>query len=176
MVMRPDVLASAIDKVLEDEEARSQPLIYLSPRGKRLDQQGVHGLVDAGGATLICGRFEGVDERVLEARNVVEVSLGDFVLSGGEPAALTLMDAVVRLLPGVVGDAATLTSESFESGLLEYPQYTRPQEWEGRKVPDILLSGHHGEIEGWRRKQAEDITRARRPDLWARFVAGSDED
>ena len=176
MVMRPDVLASAIDQVLADEAAQAQPLIYLSPRGRTLDQAMAHELANAGGATLICGRFEGVDERVLEARNVVEVSIGDFVLSGGEPAALTLMDAVIRLLPGVVGDEAVLLSESFESGLLEYPHYTRPQEWEGRKVPEVLLSGHHGEIEGWRRKKAEDITRARRPDLWARYVAGSNED
>lgn len=174
MVMRPDVLASAIDAV-HIGDAEKQPLIYLSPRGEVLNQALVHELKDAGGATLLCGRFEGVDERVLEARNVREVSIGDYVLSGGEPAALVLMDAIIRLLPGVIGDAATLESESFESGLLEYPQYTRPQEWEGRMVPDVLLSGHHGEIDGWRRRQAEDITRARRPDLWKRYNA-QDED
>jgi tRNA (guanine37-N1)-methyltransferase len=174
MVMRPDVLASAIDAV-HIGDAEKQPLIYLSPRGEVLNQALVHELKDAGGATLLCGRFEGVDERVLEARNVREVSIGVYVLSGGEPAALVLMDAIIRLLPGVIGDAATLESESFESGLLEYPQYTRPQEWEGRMVPDVLLSGHHGEIDGWRRRQAEDITRARRPDLWKRYNA-QDED
>ena len=174
MVMRPDVLASAIDAV-HIGDAEKQPLIYLSPRGEVLNQALVHELKDAGGATLLCGRFEGVDERVLEARNVREVSIGDYVLSGGEPAVLVLMDAIIRLLPGVIGDAATLESESFESGLLEYPQYTRPQEWEGRMVPDVLLSGHHGEIDGWRRRQAEDITRARRPDLWKRYNA-QDED
>lgn len=176
MVMRPDVLADAIDAVHQGDPAQSQPLIYLSPRGERLNQQMAHELRAAGGATLICGRFEGVDERVLQARHVREVSVGDYVLSGGEPAALVLMDAVIRLLPGVVGDAATLESESFESGLLEYPQYTRPQEWEGRPVPKVLLSGHHAEIEGWRKRQAEDITRARRPDLWDRYSARTEDE
>ena len=176
MVMRPDVLASAIDDVHCGNPAQDQPLIYLSPRGEQLNQQLVHELKEAGGATLICGRFEGVDERVLEARQVREISIGDYVLSGGEPAALVLMDAIVRLLPGVIGDATTLESESFESGLLEYPQYTRPQEWEGRSVPDVLLSGHHGEIEGWRRRRSEDITRARRPDLWKRYDAQNKDD
>jgi tRNA (guanine37-N1)-methyltransferase len=191
MVMRPDVLAAAIDSVLEDSvlgdtvlesdahqgpAAQNQPLIYLSPRGEQLNQKLAHELKDAGGATLICGRFEGVDERVLEARNVREISVGDYVLSGGEPAALVLMDAVVRLLPGVIGDAATLESESFESGLLEYPQYTKPQEWEGHLVPEVLLSGHHGKIEGWRRRMAKDITRARRPDLWDRYIAQNEDE
>jgi len=171
MVMRPDVLATAIDSVHQGTSAQNQPLIYLSPRGEQLNQELAHELKDAGGATLICGRFEGVDERVLEARNVCEISVGDYVLSGGEPAALVLMDAVIRLLPGVIGDALTLESESFESGLLEYPQYTKPQEWEERLVPEVLLSGHHGKIEGWRRRMAEDITRARRPDLWDRYLA-----
>ncbi len=176
MVMRPDILAAAIDDVHKGDPAQGQPLIYLSPRGERLTQQMAHDLKDAGGATLICGRFEGVDERVLEARAVKEVSVGDYVLSGGEPAALILMDAVIRLLAGVVGDAAALESESFESGLLEYPQYTKPQEWEGRAVPKVLLSGHHGEIQGWRKRKAEDITRARRPDLWDRYLARTEDE
>lgn len=176
MVMRPDVLAATIDDVHQGDPAGGQPLIYLSPRGQRLDQQLAHELKDAGGVTLICGRFEGVDERVLEARNVREISVGDYVLSGGEPAALVLMDAVIRLLPGVVGDAATLESESFESGLLEYPQYTKPQEWEGRPVPEVLLSGHHGKIEGWRKDKARDITRARRPDIWERYEARNEDE
>ena len=171
MVMRPDVLGAAIDKAMEAAGAETQPLIYLSPRGRVLDQSRVRALKDAGGATLICGRFEGIDERVLEARGVEEISLGDFVLSGGEPAALALMDAVIRLLPGVVGDETVLNEESFSDGLLEYPQYTRPQVWEERDIPSVLMSGHHGEIAAWRRQTAEDITRARRPDLWTRYVA-----
>jgi tRNA (guanine37-N1)-methyltransferase len=169
MVMRADVLARAIDAVQAQEPLGEQPLIYFSPRGRVMDQALVREVREAGGATLICGRFEGVDERVLEARDVMEVSLGDFILSGGEIAALALMDAVIRLLPGVLGDEDVLNEESFEGGLLEYPHYTRPQEWEGRTIPEVLLSGHHGEIAAWRRAQAEAITRARRPDLWARY-------
>jgi tRNA (guanine37-N1)-methyltransferase len=168
MVMRADVLGAAIDATGGSE---GQKVIYLSPRGRTMDQALARELKDQGGATLICGRFEGVDERVLEARNVEEVSLGDFVLSGGELAAMALIDAIVRLLPGVVGDAAVLDEESFADGLLEYPQYTRPQSWEGRDIPAVLTSGHHGEIAAWRKQKAEDITRARRPDLWARYVA-----
>jgi tRNA (guanine37-N1)-methyltransferase len=166
MVMRPDVLDAAI--------AGSQgagPLILLSPRGRRLDQARVRQLAAGPGATLICGRFEGVDERVLEARAVEELSLGDFVLSGGEPAAIALIDACVRLLPGVVGCAETLTEESFAEGLLEYPQYTRPQLWQGRAVPQVLLSGDHARIRGWRRAEAERLTRERRADLWQRRMA-----
>jgi tRNA (guanine37-N1)-methyltransferase len=121
--------------------------------------------------TVLCGRYEGVDERVLEAHAAVEISLGDFVLSGGEPAAIALVDACVRLLPGVLGDEASLEEESFQAGLLEYPHYTRPAEWQGRRVPDVLLSGHHENIRAWRREQAERVTRERRPDLWARAVA-----
>ena len=169
MVMRPDVLAAAIDGVLAKEKvAASQPLVYFSPRGRALDQALVREVKAAGGATLVCGRFEGVDERLIEARGLVEVSLGDFVLSGGEIAALALMDAVVRLLPGVLGDDQSLAEESFADGLLEYPQYTRPQSWEGRQVPDVLLSGNHGKIAAWRQAEAERITKTRRPDLWAR--------
>ncbi|HYV89292.1 MAG TPA: tRNA (guanosine(37)-N1)-methyltransferase TrmD, partial [Candidatus Polarisedimenticolia bacterium] len=136
-----------------------------------LDQAMVRGYAARTSLTLLCGRFEGVDERVLEANAVEEVSLGDFVLSGGEPAALALIDAVVRLLPGVVGAEETLEEESFERGLLEYPHYTRPAEWQGRKVPEVLVSGHHEKVKTWRRRQAEAVTRERRPDLWQRYLA-----
>jgi tRNA (guanine37-N1)-methyltransferase len=145
--------------------------VYFSPRGSRLDQALVREMAAAGGATLICGRFEGVDERLLAARAVAEVSLGDFVLAGGEIAAMALIDAVTRTLPGVVGAASSLAEESFADGLLEYPQYTRPQIWQGLSVPEILLNGDHERIAAWRRQQAETITRARRPDLWERHVA-----
>ena len=165
MVMRPDVLAAAIDG------ARSRhpdlPLILLSPRGARLTQARVRELGAASGAILICGRFEGIDERVIEARELEEISIGDYVLSGGEPAAVVLIDAVVRLLPGVMGAADSGAEESFEAGLLEYPHYTRPRLWEGRAIPEVLLSGDHGRIATWRREQAEAVTRARRPDLLA---------
>jgi len=146
------------------------PMILLSPRGERLDQQRVRSLAAGPGVTLICGRFEGVDERVLEAQGVEEVSLGDFVLSGGEPAALALLDACVRMLAGVIGAAESLAEESFERGLLEYPHYTRPQEWQGRAVPEILLSGHHEKIHAWRQARAEETTRQRRPDLWQLYT------
>ena len=166
MVMRPDVLDAAI--------AGSRgvgPLLLLSPRGRRLDQQRVRELAAMSEMTLICGRFEGVDERLSETRAIEEVSLGDFVLSGGEPAAIALIDACVRLLPGVVGCAETLAEESFAEGLLEYPQYTRPQLWNGRAVPEALISGDHRRIQAWRRAEAERLTRERRPDLWARYLA-----
>jgi len=175
MVMRPDVLAEALDATLAGRPA-GEPRIYFSPRGRRLDQALVRELVAAGGATLVCGRFEGVDERVLEARGLLEVSLGDFVLSGGEIAALALLDAVVRLLPGVVGAAGSLAEESFAEGLLEYPHYTRPQTWEGRAVPEVLLSGHHEKIKAWRQAEAERITKARRADLWERHAAATTQD
>lgn len=167
MIMRADVLSDAI----EAAHRTDQPLIYLSPRGQMFDQAAAQRLKDAGGATLICGRFEGVDERALEAHAVEEISLGDFVLSGGELAAMAMIDSVVRLLPGVVGDEAVLDEESFSDGLLEYPHYTRPQSWDGRDIPAVLLSGNHKEIAAWRKGKAEDITRARRPDLWDRYVA-----
>lgn len=167
MVMRPDVL----DRALASVEDRPGPVIYLSPRGAVLDQPMVRSLAREPGLTLLCGRYEGVDERVLEARGIAEVSIGDFVLSGGEVAAMAALDAVVRLLPGVMGNAESETDESFERGLLEYPHYTRPAEWQGRAVPEVLQSGHHDRIRRWRREQAETITRARRPDLWARHVA-----
>ena len=166
MVMRPDVLDRAIA-----EAAGPGPVVYLSPRGRRIDQARVKALAAGPGVTLLCGRYEGVDERVIEVRGVEELSLGDFVLSGGEPAAIALIDGCVRLLPGVVGDEATLAEESFEDGLLEYPHYTRPQTWEGRTVPEVLLSGHHDKIRHWRQEQRERATRERRPDLWERRLA-----
>jgi tRNA (guanine37-N1)-methyltransferase len=163
MVMRPDVLDRAILGAVG-----VGPLILLSPRGRPLDQERVRALAAGPGVRLICGRFEGVDERVIEAHAIEELSLGDFVLSGGEPAAIALIDACVRLLPGVVGRAETLAEESFAADLLEYPQYTRPQEWQGRAVPPVLLSGDHARIRSWRRQAAERLTRERRPDLWRR--------
>lgn len=167
MVMRPDVVHAA----LEAAAGGPGPAIYLTPRGRPLDQATVRSLAAGPGMTVLCGRYEGVDQRVLEAHDMVEISLGDFVLSGGEPAAIALIDACVRLLPGVMGDENSLEEESFQSGLLEYPHYTRPAEWMGRRVPDVLLSGHHEKIRAWRREQAERVTRERRPDLWARAAA-----
>ena len=165
MVMRPDVVGDALAATARD----GVPLIYLSPRGRLLDQGRVRALASGPGMSLLCGRFEGVDERVLEAHEIEELSLGDFVLSGGEPAAIALIDACVRLLPGVVGRAGSLEEESFAGGLLEYPQFTRPREWRGRAVPAALLSGHHQRIREWRRAAAERATRERRPDLWRRY-------
>jgi tRNA (guanine37-N1)-methyltransferase len=166
MVMRADVVAAAVDAV----HKAGQPLIYLSPRGKPLTQARVRELAEGPGATLLCGRFEGLDQRVIEARIMEEISLGDFILSGGEPAALALLDAVVRLLPGVMGKEASGEDESFEGGLLEYPHYTRPQSFEGREIPAVLTSGDHGKIAAWRRAQAEETTKQRRPDLWEKFL------
>lgn len=166
MVMRPDVLDAAIGATHKAD----RPLIYLTPRGRPLDQARVRDLANGPGMTLVCGRFEGVDERVIEARDMEEISLGDFVLSGGDLAAMALTDAVVRLLPGVIGRTESAMEESFETGLLEYPHYTRPRVWQGRSVPEVLLSGHHGKIADWRRAQAEEATRRRRPDLWATYM------
>jgi tRNA (guanine37-N1)-methyltransferase len=166
MVMRPDVLESAIAG-----SGGVGPLINLSPRGRPLDQQRVRELAAGPGVTVISSRFEGIDERVLEARRIEEVSLGDFVLSGGEPAAIALIDACVRLLPGVIGDPQALAEESFAEGLLEYPHYTRPQVWQDRAVPEVLVSGDHGRIRAWRRQESERLTRERRPDLWKRYGA-----
>jgi tRNA (guanine37-N1)-methyltransferase len=167
MVLRPDVADAAI----EASSGRPGKLIHLSPRGRCLDQERVKTLAAGPGLRLLCGRFEGIDERVIEAHHVEELSLGDFVLSGGEPAAIALIDACVRLLPGVIGQPETLDEESFAGGLLEYPHYTRPQEWEGRAVPEVLLSGHHDKIRQWRQEQRERVTRERRPDLWERRLA-----
>ncbi len=163
MVMRADVLGRAIDAVAPEGDTR--PRLFMSPRGKPLDQRRVRALVEGEGVVILCGRFEGVDERVIEGRSLEEVSIGDYVLSGGELAAMVLVDAVVRLLPGVMGATDSGTEESFESGLLEYPHYTRPREWEGRTIPEVLLSGDHAAIARWRRAEAERITRLRRPDL-----------
>lgn len=172
MVMRADILGKAIDAARADAKPE-WPLVYMSPRGKRFDQFEATRWQKAGGVTILCGRFEGVDERVLEARGVEEISVGDFILSGGEPAALVMLDAVVRLLPGIMGKVETLDEESFESGLLEYPQYTRPQVWEGREIPEVLTSGHHKRVAQWRREKAEELTRLRRPDLWSTYEQAS---
>ena len=163
LVLRADVLASAIDTVADD-----RPRLLMSPRGERLTQGLVRDLAAGPGAVIVCGRFEGVDERAIEARALREVSVGDYVLSGGEPAALVLLDAVVRLLPGVMGNAASGEHESHENGLLEHPHYTKPREWEGRAIPPVLLSGDHGAVARWRRAEAERLTAERRPDLMAR--------
>ena len=164
MVMKPDVLARAIDATAKDD----RPRLLLSPRGAALTQARVEALARGPGIVLVCGRFEGVDERVIAARALEEVSIGDYVLSGGETAALVLIDACVRLLPGVMGAPASGAEESFANGLLEYPQYTRPQVWEGKPIPDVLLGGDHRKIAAWRRGEAERLTRERRPDLWVR--------
>ncbi|RED14340.1 tRNA (guanosine(37)-N1)-methyltransferase TrmD [Pontivivens insulae] len=170
MVLRADVLDEAI-------RARpvTGPLIYLSPRGRRFDQAMARHFAAGPGVTLLCGRFEGVDQRVLDAHNIFEVSLGDFVLTGGEIAAQAIIDATVRLLPGVLGNAASTEEESHSAGLLEHPQYTQPRAWQGRSVPDVLLSGNHGEIEKWRRAQAEALTQERRPDMWAAHQAAQSD-
>jgi tRNA (guanine37-N1)-methyltransferase len=167
MVMRADIAGAAIDAARKFATPGT-PTFYLSPRGKPLTQERARALAEGPGVVLLCGRFEGVDERVLEARDVEEISIGDYVLSGGELAAMVLLDAVIRLLPGVAGNEVSLEDESFASGLLEYPHYTRPREWEGRAIPDVLLSGDHKAIETWRREQAEAVTAARRPDLYQR--------
>ncbi|MGE5368771.1 MAG: tRNA (guanosine(37)-N1)-methyltransferase TrmD [Chloroflexota bacterium] len=166
MVMRADVLAAAIDAASPADDPR--PRLLMSPRGLPLTQQRVRDLAAGPGAIILCARFEGVDERIIAARNLEEVSIGDYILSGGEIAALALMDACVRLLLGVMGEELSGAEESFEGGLLEYPQYTRPREWEGRAIPDVLLSGDHGKIAKWRHEQALALTRARRPDLLPR--------
>lgn len=163
MVMRADVVARAVDHAAKPGDAR--PRLMLSPRGRPLTQARVREIAAGSGVILLCGRFEGVDERVIEARNFEEVSIGDYVLSGGEPAALTLLDAVVRLLPGVMGNEESGELESFEGGLLEHPHYTRPVEWEGRTIPDVLMSGNHKKIAEWRKEQSVRLTRERRPDL-----------
>ncbi len=168
MVPRADVLAAAIDAA---EIAPERPRLLMSPRGTPLTQKRVMELAAGPGPLIVCGRFEGIDQRVIEARGLEEVSIGDYVLSGGEIAALALIDACVRLLPGVMGKPSSGTDESFSDGLLEYPQYTRPQEFEGRTIPDVLVSGDHARVEAWRRAEAEALTLARRPDLWAAKIA-----
>jgi tRNA (guanine37-N1)-methyltransferase len=171
MVMRADVALAALDAAEAGRSSpmKKRPLIYLSPRGAPLTQARVAALAEGPGAVLLCGRFEGLDQRVLDARPIEEVSLGDFVLAGGEIAAMALIEAAVRLIPGVLGAADSPKDESFSAGLLEYPQYTRPQEVEGRTIPEVLNNGNHKEIAKWRRAQAEALTKARRPDLWAAY-------
>ena len=167
MVMKADVLGRAIDATATD----TRPRLLMSPRGTPLTQARIEALTGDAGVVLVCGRFEGVDERVIAARGLEEVSVGDYVLSGGEIAAMALIDACVRLLPGVMGTAASGAEESFTDGLLEYPHYTRPQLWEGRPIPEILTSGDHAKIAAWRRAEAERLTQERRPDLWAAFLS-----
>ena len=165
MLLRPDILASALDKNIK----KGEKIIYLSPRGKKFDQNVARSLSKEKNLNLICGHFEGVDQRLLETRNIEEYSLGDFVLSGGEPASYVFVDAIIRLLPGVLGNEDSIKDESFENHLLEYPQYTKPREWEGKSPPEVLFSGDHAKIKGWRLSQSEAITRDRRPDLWQKY-------
>ena len=165
MLIKPDVLANSLDKNLNSKEK----IIYLSPKGKLFNQKLAKELSKEKTVNLICGHFEGVDQRVIESRNIEEVSIGDFVLSGGESAAFVMLDAIIRLLPGVLGNETSVEEESFENGLLEYPQYTKPQIWEEKTVPDVLLSGDHAKIKDWRLSQSEAITRDRRPDLWQKY-------
>jgi tRNA (guanine37-N1)-methyltransferase len=173
MVMKADVLAAAIDRASPPVDER--PRLLMSPRGERITQKLVRDLAAGPGAVIVCGRFEGVDERVIKLRSLREVSLGDFILSGGEPAALALIDAVVRLLPGVMGDQASAHEESFEAGLLEHPQYTRPKSFEGMDIPNVLLSGDHEAIRRFKREAAEELTRSRRPDLWESYERSDKE-
>ena len=171
MIMRADVIDRALDYVSESFSQISLPILYLTPRGAPLTQLRVRDLAAGNGVVVVCGRYEGIDERAIDAWNMEEISLGDYILSGGEPAAISLIDASVRLLPGVMGSDLSQNEESFEKGLLEYPQYTRPRIWRERTVPDVLLSGHHDKVRAWRQKESEKITRARRPDLWNLYAA-----
>ncbi len=165
MIMRADVIANSLDKNISN---KNEPIIYLSPKGKKLDQTYAKKITNKN-VNIICGHFEGIDQRLLETRNIEEVSIGDFVLSGGEVGAFVLIDTIVRLIPGVLGNSDSLTEETFERDLLEYPQYTKPQKWEEKEVPNVLLGGNHAKINDWRLAQSEDITRRRRPDLWKKY-------
>jgi len=165
MLMRADVIANSLDKNITN---KNEPIIYLSPKGKKFDQIYAKKIMDKN-INIICGHFEGVDQRLLETRNIEEISVGDFILSGGEIGAFVLIDTIVRLIPGVLGNSNSLTDETFEKNLLEYPQYTKPQKWEKKDVPEVLLTGDHAKIKDWRLAQAEDITRRRRPDLWKKY-------
>ena len=165
MVMRADVIASALDKNISDKK---EPILYLSPKGEKFDQIHAKKIVNKN-INIICGHFEGVDERILETRNIQQVSIGDYILSGGEIGAFVIIDAIVRLLPGVLGNSNSLAEETFEGHLLEYPQYTKPQKWEEKEVPEVLLTGDHKKIKDWRLAQSRDITRRRRPDLWKKY-------
>jgi tRNA (guanine37-N1)-methyltransferase len=171
MLLKPDVVASALDENIKAKEK----IIYLSPKGKRLDQQEVKSLSKLKKINILCGHFEGVDQRLLETRNIEEYSIGDFILSGGESASFVFVDALVRLLPGVLGNANSAKDESFENNLLEYPQYTKPRDWEGKKVPEVLFSGDHAKIKGWRLSQSEAITQRQRPDLWKKYLEKKNE-
>ncbi|MEM0988810.1 MAG: tRNA (guanosine(37)-N1)-methyltransferase TrmD [Pseudomonadota bacterium] len=173
MVMKPDIVAKALDFAGKRgiERGAGREVVYLSPRGRPFTQTMAQNIAAGQGLTLLCGRYEGIDQRVLDAYGVQEVSLGDYVLTGGEVAAMVLLDAVIRLRPGVLGNAASTEEESFSRGLLEHPHYTRPQVWEGREIPEVLLSGHHARIADWRLSQAQDLTRERRPDLWSAYEA-----
>ena len=168
MLMRADILANALDKNID--YSNKEKNIYLSPRGKKFDQNIAKEFSKAKNINIICGHFEGVDQRILETRNIEQVSIGDFILSGGETAALVFLDAVLRLIPGVLGNQLSVKDESFENNLLEYPQYTKPQIWEQKNVPDVLLSGDHAKIKGWRLSQSEAITRRQRTDLWKKYI------
>ena len=165
MLLKPDILAKSIDQRVKKDER----IFYLSPRGKKFDQKFARDLSKEKSISLICGHFEGVDERILDTRNIEEISIGDYVLSGGETAALVVLDSILRLLPGVLGNEKSAIDETFENGLLEYPQYTKPQIWEEKPVPEVLLSGDHAKIKDWRLSQSEAITRDRRPDLWQKY-------
>ena len=178
MVLKPDVAAKAIDSVVNSDlgSGSDRPLIYLTPRGKPLTQKRVRELASGPGLIAFCGRFEGLDERVIEGRQMEEISIGDFILAGGEVAAQVMIEACVRLLPGVLGTAQSADDESFETGLLEYPLYTKPREFEGRAIPEVLLSGDHKKIAEWRRQKSEEITKARRPDLWTAYKDGDDHE
>ncbi|MBO6839522.1 MAG: tRNA (guanosine(37)-N1)-methyltransferase TrmD [Thalassospira sp.] len=169
MVMRPDIVDAALRELRAD--APQLPLIYLSPRGKVLNQKRCRELAAGPGAILLCGRYEGIDQRVLDEHQAEEISIGDYILMGGELPAMVLIESCIRLIEGTVNKTESVDEESFETGLLEYPHYTRPANWNGREVPEILLSGHHAKVQAWRHAQAEEITRARRPDLWDRYVA-----
>ena len=168
MVMRADILANSLDKNISDKK---EPIIYLSPKGKKFDQTYAKKFLEKN-INIICGHFEGIDQRILETRNIEEISIGDFILSGGEVAAFVIIDTIVRLIPGVLGNPNSLTEETFERSLLEYPQYTKPQKWEKKEVPPVLLSGDHGKINDWRLEQSRDITRRLRPDLWKKYKEG----
>lgn len=172
MVLKPDVITAAVDHASARQP--DAPVLAMSPRGRPLTQERVRELAAGPGITLLCGRFEGFDERIFEAREIEPVSIGDYILSGGETAAIVVLDACIRLLPGVMGAASSGDDESFETGLLEYPHYTRPQMWEGRTIPEVLRSGDHAKIAAWRKQKAEEDTRLRRPDLWERYVGARD--